>query len=210
MSPQIVRIEDAGPDRKARRLVFDDGTEPRLTSASAIKELGIVEGLAIDEDVLEASLAEVELPLAKDRALRLLGYRDRSRAELIRKLLDSGYPSAVATQVVERFTEIELLDDERFAAAWVRTRSAAGFGARRIAHELAEKGVAPETVSSAMEAVSGGDDQLARARHALRGKVASGRNERDKLVRRLVGKGFSLQIALQAVEIDASDDESDL
>ena len=141
MSPRIARIEDAGPDRKARRLTFEDGIEPRITSASVVKELGLEEGLSIDADVLEASLAEVELLLAKERALRLLGYRERSRAELVRKLCDSGYPEAIASQVAERFAEIELLDDERFAAVWVRTRNAAGFGARRIASELAEKGL---------------------------------------------------------------------
>ncbi|HEY5541372.1 MAG TPA: regulatory protein RecX [Coriobacteriia bacterium] len=210
MSPRIARIEDAGPDRKARRLTFEDGIEPRITSASVVKELGLEEGLSIDADVLEASLAEVELLLAKERALRLLGYRERSRAELVRKLCDSGYPEAIASQVAERFAEIELLDDERFAAVWVRTRNAAGFGARRIARELAEKGLAPETAAAALEAISGGEDQVARARQTLRGRIVTDNKERDKLIRRLVAKGFSLSVAVQAVDSCRSGDDDTL
>lgn len=208
MSPHILRIEDAGPDRKARRLVFDDGTQPRLTSATALKELGLVEGLSIDMAVLNASLSEVEPSLAKERALRLLGYRDRSRTELIQKLRDSGYSAAIAAQVADRFAEMDLLDDERFAAAWVRTRCAAGFGARRIARELADKGIPPETISAALEASCAVQDQLALARQALRGRKATDRRERDKLLRRLVAKGFDLSIALQAVSTDPSADDA--
>ena len=204
MTPRITRIEDAGPDRKARRLVFDHGGETRLTSAAAVRELSIEQGMSFDLPALELALAAVELPLAKDRALRLLGYRDRSRAELLRKLRDSGYSASLSELVVDRLAEIELLDDERFAAVWVRTRSAAGFGARRIARELADKGIAQETAAAAMEAISDVEEQLGRARKVLRGRVGSDRKERDKLVKRLVTKGFSLQVAIQAVNGDAS------
>ncbi len=206
MCPQIVRIEDAGPDRKARRLVFDDGAEPRLTSAHAVKALRLEVGVDVAPEALESSLAEVEFPLAKERALLLLGYRDRSRAELVRKLRDSGYSASIAEQVAQRFVEIELVDDERFTAAWVRTRTCAGYGARRISQELAEKGIAPETISAALEPISAGDEQLELARMSLRGRTAGDRKERDKLVRRLVSRGFTFQIALQATEENVRDE----
>jgi regulatory protein len=208
--PQIVRIENAGPDRKARRLVFDDGTESRLTSAAAVKALGLECGLDVAADALEASLAEVEFPLAKERGLLLLGYRDRSHAELTRKLRDSGYSASIAAAVVERFDEVELLDDTRFAAAWVRTRTASGYGSRRIARELAEKGIAPDVASAAIETIADDGDQLELARRALRGRTAADRKERDKLVRRLISRGFSLQVALLATESEDSDGPSTL
>jgi regulatory protein len=210
MTPQIVRIEDAGPDRRARRLVFDDSTEPRITSAHVLKSLGIAVGMDVPVDALEAALAEAEYPLAKERALLLLGYRDRSRSELMGKLRDSGYSAAIAQRVADRFVEIQLVDDERFAAAWVRSRSAAGFGARRIARELAEKGIAPESASAALATVEDADEQLALAHRALRGRRAADRKERDKLVRRLVSKGYTLQIALQATELGQAEDDSEL
>lgn len=200
MSPRIERIEDAGPDRKARRLVFDDGSEPRLTSAAVVKELAIEEGALYPGDELETSLAGVEPQFAKDRALRLLGYRERSCAELTRKLKDSGYGPQVAGAVVSRFVELGLVDDERFAGMWVRSRVSAGRGGRRIRQELAEKGIAPEIIAAAMADSCPPDEQLQRACDALRGRSASDRKERDRLIRRLVARGFDLSVARRAVE----------
>jgi len=101
----LVRIEIAGPGAKARRLVFDDGGAPRETSAAAVKRLGIEEGTEVAREAVVAALSETEYGLAKERALRLLGYREHSAEELLRKLRDTGYPEAVAQAVVARFTE---------------------------------------------------------------------------------------------------------
>jgi regulatory protein len=199
MSPHIIRIEDAGPDRKARRLVFDDGSEPRMTSASVAKALGLEEGLDLPMDALETTLQQAEAPRARERALQLLEYRERSIAELTRKLRDSGYGTALVLATVARCAELGLVDDERFAEAWVRSRTSAGHGSRRIRRELAEKGVSPETIAVALEGACAPDQELARARAALRGQRALNRKDRDRLVRRLVARGFDLPMALQAV-----------
>ena len=127
----------------------------------------------------------VEPQLARNRALQLLGYRERSAKELTGRLLDNGYPVSVVGPIVTRYREVELVDDARFATAWVRSRCSAGYGRRRIARELAEKGIADELATIALDeelAV----DEATRAREALRGKVPRDAKERDRLVRRLV------------------------
>jgi len=201
----IIRIESAGPERRARRLVFDQGLEPRETSAAALKALGLVEGVAVDSQRLEADLQAIEGDLAKVRALQLLGYRERCEAELTRKLIATGYSSAIARSVVQRYVEVELVDDRRFATAFARIRVAAGYGDRRIARELADKGVPEELALEALEGLHESGDEAARARRALRGRVARDRREADKLVRRLVSRGFSVSVALQALEVDTED-----
>jgi SOS response regulatory protein OraA/RecX len=55
-----------------------------------------------------------------------------------------------------------------------------------------------------MAELGGPHDQLDRARHALRGRTAADRKERDKLVRRLVTRGFDLSIAIRAVDAGSS------
>ena len=203
----LVRIEIAGPGAKARRLVFDDGGAPRETSAAAVKRLGIEEGTEVAREAVVAALSETEYGLAKERALRLLGYREHSAEELLRKLRDTGYPEAVAQAVVARFTEIELVDDARFAAAWNRSRAAAGYGPRRIRRELEMRGVSPETIRNALSDGEDSEDELARALSALGGRTAADRQGRDRLVRRLVSRGFALSVALRAVR--ASDIDED-
>jgi SOS response regulatory protein OraA/RecX len=47
-----------------------------------------------------------------------------------------------------------------------------------------------------------------RARAVLRGRTASDRASRDKLVRKLVSRGFDLQTALAAVDSAADDEQA--
>jgi len=206
MAPTIDHIETAGPDRRARRLVLSGEEEPRLTAGPVVKELGLEAGMAFADDELEALLGEAESRHAKERALRLLGYRDRSRHEIDKRLADDGYPRTIRVAVVDRLIELGLVDDERFAATWARSRTVAGFGPRRISVELQQRGIDPDSVALALEALECGDEAQ-RARAALRGQTASTPKERERLVRRLVSKGFGLQAALAAVGESVQDDE---
>lgn len=200
MLQRIVRIENAGPDFRARRIFFEHDPDPRTTAAAVIKRLGVSEGMEVDRAAFEASLSAEELPLAKERAIQLLGYRERSVAELRNRLRDGGYPAEVANQVTERFCEIELVDDSRFASAWVRSRFSAGYGPRRIARELAEKGVPPDVAAAAMEADDEDRDEVQLAVRSLRGRAPRDRADSQRLIKRLLGRGFSLSAARSAVE----------
>lgn len=202
----LERIETAGSDGKARRLVFDDGLDPRFTSAAAVRELGLEPNTILGRDAVEEGLRGVELRLAKERALSLLGYREHSAAELRRKLTDNGYPRSTVEAVVDRLVEIELVDDRRFACSWARSRVMSGYGARRIKHELAKRGINPDLVEEALDEVIDPDEEVHRARAALRGRTAQDRASRDRLLRRLVARGFSLQVALRALEAEEEPD----
>jgi regulatory protein len=205
----LVRIETAGPERKARRLVFNDGMEPRVTSKAAVKQLGLVENTRMDVSTLEQALKGCEYDLAKEKALQLLGYRERSCAELVRKLQNAGYPRSVCLAVTERFSEVQLVDDARFAGMWVRTRRASGYGSRRISRELHEKGIAEDVIETALAQQGAGADQLEAARTALRGRTPRDRADGNRLVRRLISRGFTLNVALEAVGQPADPDSED-
>lgn len=209
MPATIVRIERAGPESKARRLVFDDETT-RLTSAAAVRLLALEPDAPLTPDDADALLEQVEPDLAKEHALRLLGYRDRSIAELRRKLGDAGYPPVVVDATVGRLRELDLLDDARFALLWARSRSSAGYGRRRVARELADKGVTQAIAAEALDEVFDTDDQVARARQLLLGAVPGSRSERDRLLRRLLSRGFDMSTALSALRgiDDGSIDEA--
>lgn len=198
MSATVERIESVGPDSRARRISFSDGSAPRTTSAAALKLLGLESGSEVEPLQLLEELAKHEPQLARDRALQLLGYRERSRQELYQRLRDNGYPDNVVAAVVARFCEVELVDDARFASAWVRSRISAGYGSRRIRRELAEKGVDDDLIAAAIEEEAV-DDELSRARASLRGSAARDSRERERLIRRLVSRGFELRVAVEAV-----------
>jgi len=80
-------------------------------------------------------------------ALRILGYRFNSEAELRRKLQRKKFEKAVIDGTIARLRDEKWLDDERFAGAFVRTRAQKRVGAKRILRELHAAGV-PEDVAA--------------------------------------------------------------
>lgn len=195
----IESIERVGRGRRARRLSFAAGREPRTTAAAVVRVMGIEAGDVIDSAEFEATLESAEATCARERALRVLGYRDRASREIERRLIDDGYPAGVVRELLVRLTELELIDDERFAISWARTRSTAGFGRDRVARELREKGVAPLHAQAALDTIFPVESDVERARAALRGRVPRDAAEREKLLRRLLRRGFSLETARKAV-----------
>jgi regulatory protein len=146
-------------------------------------------------------------------ALRLLDTQPRTRVELERALARRGVPADAAAAVLDRFTDVGLIDDEAFAQAWVTSRHAGrGLGRRALANELTRRGVPAEAVATAVATVSSDDEATAaRALAARRLRTMSGLPAETKL-RRLVGmlarKGFGHSLAVRvAREAVAGADE---
>jgi regulatory protein len=78
---------------------------------------------------------------AKDYALRLLSVRDRSLEELRTRLSGRGYENEEIETVISDLVSAGLLDDEKFAEAFVESKVARMWGWRRIRIELSRKGV---------------------------------------------------------------------
>ncbi len=89
---------------------------------------------------------------ARLTALDVLARRDRSAAELRRKLVDKGYSPGVAGDVVDRLCEQHLVDDRRYVENFVSLHAARGQGPLRIRAELRKAGVQGELVEHALEA----------------------------------------------------------
>jgi regulatory protein len=85
------------------------------------------------------------------RALRLLGYRARSEAEIQRKLSEQGFDEAVIRPVLERLKEHGFLGDDKFAQEWVENRATFRPRSKRVlALELRQKGVTNEEIQKAL------------------------------------------------------------
>jgi len=115
-----------------------------------------------------------------------------------------GVPEDVATAVLDRFTEVGLIDDEAFATAWVDSRHAGrALGKRALSAELRRRGVEDETIKHAVDTVTDEDEQAA-ARALVQRKLATMSGlPKDTQTRRLVGmlarKGFSQGLALRVI-----------
>lgn len=142
--------------------------------------------------------------VARKILLDQLTGRARSRAELAKKLASRNVPEEIAARLLDRFTEVGLINDDAFARDWIEQRqSGRGLARRALAQELRRKGVDEQTVRDALAEVDP-DDEVEAARRLVRQKLRSVRNvEHDKAVRRLVGmlarKGHSPGVAYRVV-----------
>ena len=142
--------------------------------------------------------------VARAIALRLLERTPRTRVELERAMARRGVPPDAAAAVLDRFTEVGLVNDAAFATAWVDSRHRGkGLAKRALSAELRRRGVDDATVREAVEQVSA-DDEEAAARALVERKLRTMTNvPPEAKVRRLVAmlgrKGFSHGLALSVV-----------
>ena len=141
----------------------------------------------------------ISLELARSKAEELLNRRDYSSSELAAKLREAGYHPSVADEVVARFVEVGLLDDRRFAELFARSKAAAGWGRIKIERELARRGVDATQLEGWPSGYLEEDESetafaLASRRHL------SGKNDFQKLVRFLCGRGFPMGVAMDAAK----------
>jgi len=124
-------------------------------------------------------------------ALRILGYRFNSEAELRRKLLAKSFDDETISETLARLRDEKWLDDERFAAAYVRTRVLKGIGRLRIRRELMAAGIDDDVAERAVReiAAEGEDERLRVAYEKLARRLGGDRN---KIAARLLRQGFEM------------------
>jgi regulatory protein len=147
--------------------------------------------------------------LARALCLRLLTARARTRAELAGQLAKRGYPDDISARVLDRLTDVGLVDDAGFAEQWVHSRRAnAGKGKRALAAELHTKGVDNDVITSVLGGINpaaerGRAEQLVRAR--LRQENLSDADDARvsrRLVAMLARRGFGQTMAYEVVSAE--------
>ncbi|WP_299165315.1 regulatory protein RecX [uncultured Arthrobacter sp.] len=133
----------------------------------------------------------------------------RSRFQLLTKLLERDIPEQVAVEILDRYEEVQLIDDAEFARMWVRSRAQTRSLARSaIKRELADKGITGELAEEALSQRTDEDERSA-AEDLVRRKMRpiadpADRASRDKQVRRLVAmlarKGYAPSLAFSIVK----------
>ncbi|MSR81619.1 MAG: regulatory protein RecX [Candidatus Latescibacteria bacterium] len=102
---------------------------------------------------------EDELQKARQLGIQYLGRADRTVYQIRQRLVRASFSEVVIEQVLADFAQRRWLDDEQFARRWISSRlKKKPAGARRLANDLAQRGLAPETVARVLEEFSGALD----------------------------------------------------
>jgi regulatory protein len=149
---------------------------------------------------------------ARALCLRLLTARARTRAELAEQLAKRGYPDDLSVQVLDRLTDVGLVDDADFAEQWVRSRRLnAGKGKRALAAELRTKGVDGDLIAATLQSIDADAEreraeQLVQAKLRREALVDDDPDAAAKVLRRLVAmlarRGYSQSMAFDVVHTE--------
>ena len=181
-----VEVTALKADRKGRQRVhvFLDGAWALSLSSAVAAGLHVGQRLAPDE--VEGLRKQESLQAATHQALRLISRRARSESELRQGWERRGVAPEVQQAALEHLRQSRQVDDAAFAAAWVENREAfRPRSTRALRAELRRKGVAEESIASAVEGV---DESEAAYRAAQRfARRAEGLAE-EEFLRRVSGQ----------------------
>ncbi|MBJ7342007.1 MAG: RecX family transcriptional regulator [Solirubrobacteraceae bacterium] len=139
---------------------------------------------------------------ALERAFRFIAKRERTVAQVSARLERDGISQRVITEVVAQMVSDGYLSDQRFAALYAEDRRVIdGWGNERIITNLREAGISSEII----ESVVGSRDHADQVGDAIRvldqriGVKPSDERERERALGMLARRGYSLEIAYDAV-----------
>ena len=195
-------ITEARRRRRSLYLLVLDGQEGPTVDVRTFDESAYRVGGGISEDQRDALLELSEYNRARERALYLLGLRDYACKELTKKLLTEARPE-IAERVVARLADVGLLDDERYAERLAHSLSRSKqYPKRRVAQELARRGVDRETANLAAEEIECEDFEqaLALIEKKYYNKMTD-RDSRQKVMAALARRGFSYEAIRRAMTV---------
>jgi len=161
-------------------------------------------GQELDEKRIASLQAEDSQEVAYQRALKFLGYRIRSSQEVQRNLQKNGVSEEVISSVLERLQRSGLVDDVRFAQAWIENRSEYRPRSRRaLTIELRQKGISEQVIEEIFDQTGGEEEDLAyqaACKQARKLKDLEWPDFRRKLNGFLARRGFSYDVIAPVVD----------
>lgn len=98
-------------------------------------------------------------------ALRYLGFRARTEAEIRKKLERSGFAAEPIAMTLEQLRSYGYVNDEGLARDWTQSRAVRlGYGPRLVEQELGRRGVEPAVIERVVRETFDGGKERERAR----------------------------------------------
>ena len=147
-------ITDIVPKRKKLSAIYIDGEFALKLDTETVIASRYSVGSEITDEQLRELIDLSNEKLAKEKALRLISYRDHSKRELEAKISRTSDRKS-AQKAVERMEELGLVNDEKFARRYaeelVNSKHLSVRGAR---YKLEEKGIDRELAERILEELS--------------------------------------------------------
>ena len=157
------------------------------------------------------AMGEASRKCAMERAAALVDRRDYSEEELSARLKRDGYAPQTVEYTCRRSVECGLVDNARFADAFIRSKLSQGWGRVRIERELSRRGVDTADVPGWPDLYLTQESEEETAYELASRRRLTGKHDYEKLVRLLSTRGFPLGLATRTARrvIDEERDSED-
>ncbi len=182
---------------------FDSGEEIELSIAkdtSRLIEKNKLSFIGIDENDALDLLQNYDRSACWSKLLNLLKRKDYSIYELHHKLTNLGFFDSSAKESIECARNKRFIDDVRFANSYVRSKLSHGWGRGRIERELKYKGIDLYLLSDDTRDLLSDEEEYIRASSILLRKTPPKVDSERKLIRFLMGRGFSFDVSIRAAK----------
>lgn len=137
--------------------------------------------------------------------MRLCSRAEKSSGDALRLMHTWDVPEGERRGVLNKLIELRFIDDARYAEAYTREKSQlAGWGAKKIALHLRQKGIDKEIITHTLSALDG-DAQLEQLTAKLERKMRTTKavnsyELRGKLLRYGLGLGYDYEMTRKAID----------
>lgn len=142
----VTRIEEAD---KSKVKIYIDGEYAFPFYQKDIGKYRLEEGKEISQEIYDTIMEETILYRAKEKAMSLLKFSDRTEAELRGKLKSAGFPDRIVSFVLDYVCSYGYINDERYAASYVNMKMESKSRAF-IRMELLHRGIKKELIDKVL------------------------------------------------------------
>lgn len=137
---------------------------------------------------------------AMEKINALINVRERTIKETRERLVKYGFNEEEIEDAVETALRVGLINEERFTRMYINGKTHSGWGKRKIIARLHAAGISPETIELCSDEFASKEEEYQSAMRELSKRSSRSSNPYASYMRRLVGKGYSQDIASRAVK----------
>lgn len=136
---------------------------------------------------------------AMEKVNALVNVRERTIKEVRERLRRCDFSSEEIDDAIETALRVNLINEERYARAFIKGKTHSGWGRGKILRRLQESDIPEHVIQSCESEFSSGNEEYLMALRVLEKRSTHSKNPYATYMRRLINKGYSYEISQRAV-----------